>query len=344
MLAVATLAVATLAGTGCQDYQLYQLKDEPGAEDTAGTFAPLVDIEENGALDDTAGELALVVPSVGAANASINVILQYSSFGNAAQGCSFDVAFYPLTGDDGYGSGGTAQTINMPADPGTCAFTLFDPDDTGTGGSMTVRGTVDAGAELHAYNESYDITLTRQESDDGSLRYRWEGCDRSVFPFAQALSLSGSGEEGGIDAFDLPDVIAVGPDVIQTYPTDSDLDLGVLPLSLAQPFDWQWDWSAAFPSTAEGPVTVAQMFMIRNARTSDNRMLEALACKPAEDGGLTVDPEDLGQLSPDPGDGSTYAGAQLDTYFYGATADAPWGQTLRAQSLISMSGLLRLSP
>lgn len=343
--AVGLLALAaTVRGAGCQDYELTGLKEDADTLDTASSFEPDADAEDTGPEGEGAGDGEVVEPAEEQANASINLIFQYSSFGNTAAGCVFDVAFYPVTEDDGYGSGGTAQTIDLPTEPGTCAFTRFDPDDTGTGGSMTVRGTDDAGAELHAYNGAYDIPLRRQESEDGTVRYRWEECTHSGFPFAQTLSLRGDGKAGGIAAFDLPEVIAVGPDVIQNHPSPEDLDRGVLPTSLAQPFDWQWAWSAGFPSTAEGPVAVTQMFVIRNARTADNQLLEALACKPTEDGGLTVDPSDLGQLTPDPGDDSTYGAAQLDTYFEGAAAEAPWGETLRAQSLISLSGLLRLSP
>lgn len=340
---VAALAAALL-GAGCQDYALSGLKEDADTLDTASSFDPAADAEETGPEGEGAGEGEVVEPAEEEANASINLIFQYSSFGNTAAGCVFDVAFYPVTEDDGYGSGGSAKTIDMPADPGTCAFTRFDPDDTGTGGSMTVRGTADAGAELHAYNGSHDITLRRQESEDGTLRYRWEECAHSTFPFAQTLSLRGDGEPGGIEAFDLPEVIAVGPDIIQNHPAEADLDRGILPTSLAEPFDWEWEWSADFPTTSEGPVQVVQIFVIRNARSSDNQLLEALACMPTKDGELTVDPADLGQLTPDPGDDSTYGAAQLDTYFQGADADAPWGETLRAQSLISMSGLLRLSP
>lgn len=311
-------AVSILAMlAACQDYEPDPGKDDSGADDSA---------------------------TVATANASINLILQYTDFGNRAQSCYFGVAFYRVSEDDGYADGGTAQTITMPTEPGTCAFTLFDPDDTGMGGSMTVLGTLDAGPELHAYNDAYNIELVREESEDGSLRYRWDACGRDGFPFAQTLSLRGAGVEGGIASFDLLDVIAVGPDLIQGFPRFSDVEDGVLPHSLSQPLDWEWSWSAPFPSTSEGPVAMSEMFVIRNARSADNQILESLACMPSEAGALTVAPADLAQLTPDPGDHSIYANGQLDAFFYGAPSLAPWGQTLRAQSLISVSGVLRLSP
>lgn len=339
------LLLTVLTGTsllaGCYDYRLGGVKDASGAGDTALEYDPTVDTADIPSGGDTSG--VVPIPSI-ASNASINVIFQYSSFGNSGGNCVFDVAFYTVANDDGMGDGGTAQTISMPADPGTCAYTRFDPDDTGSGGSMTVQGTLDAGPELHATNASFDITLTREESDDGSLRYHWNDCKREDFPFAQALSLSGEGVDGAIPAFDLPDVIAVGPDVIQHVPAMDDLELGILPQSLSEPLEWVWGWSAGFPSTAEGPVAFSEMFILRNARSSDNQLLESLACLPVADGSLTVSAADLAQLTPDPGDDSTYAAGQLDATFAGAEAEAPWGQTVRAQSLISMSGLLRLSP
>ncbi len=328
-----------LGATGCDDYLLGGGKGVPGGD--SGSDGYNADTGSNGGNGgDTSG--VVTNPEI-TSNASINVMLQYSGFGSDATNCMFDVAFYTVAGDDGYGSGGTAQMITMPTDPGTCAFTSFNPDDTGTGGSMTVLGTMDAGDELHASNGSFDLSLTKQTQSDGSIRYHWGACDQASFPFAQALTLTGTGVDGGIAAFSLPDVIAVGPDITQVTPATSQLDLGILPVSVSQPLDWAWAWSAAFPSTSEGPVGVSQTFVIRNQRTSDNQLLEALACMPTHDGSMTISAADLSQLTPDPGDNSTYASAQVDTYFMGAPSVAPWGQTVRAQSLISISGLLRLS-
>ncbi len=335
----AVLPIFTLT-FGCADYALHQHKDTPAAGDTGDTFDP-----DGDSATDSGGDTSGEVPAMDiASNASIQVIFQYSNFGADAQPCTFDVAFYTVADDDGYGDGGTGQTITMPSTAGTCAFTSFDPDDAGSAGSMTVLGTLDAGDELRATNADHDITLAKESGEDGSVRYRWNGCTQAEFPFGQALSLSGDGAEGAIPAFDLADVIAVGPDVTQTAPAASDLDLGILPHSVSDPLDWQWTWSGGFPTTSEGDVAVSQMWVLRNQRRSDNALLEALACMPLTDGALTVPADDLSQLTPDPGDDSIYASAQLDTYFSGAEADAPWGQTVRAQSLISVSGILRLSP
>ncbi len=278
------------------------------------------------------------------ADASVNLIFQYSNFGDDTGKCSFDVAFYTVEEDDGYGDGGTGQTITMPSDAGTCAFTELDPDDPGTGGSMTVQGTLDAGPELQATNADISLLLAREEADGGALTYHLDDCTRDTFPFGQTLSLSGIGVPGEIPAFNLRDVISVGPDIHQQVPAPDDLDNGVLPQSLSEPLEWDWEWGGPFPTTSEGEATVSEMFVLRNRRSSDDQIFEALSCMPTEDGALTVPPEELAQLTPDPGDDSTYASAQLDAYFAGAAADAPWGQVLRAQSLITLSGILRLSP
>ncbi len=339
-----SLPVALLLVSGCSDYTLTGMKEysglgDSGAEFEADTGGASVDIPEG----DSAAT-SVVEATESSANASINVIFQYVTFGQEASACSFDVAFYAVSEDDGFGGGGTAQTIALPTSAGTCAFTRFDPDDTGTGGSMTVQGTLDAGAELHASNADYDVTLSREENEDGSVRYRWNDCTEDTFPFAATLSLSGTGVDGGISAFTLTDAIAVGPDMTQLAPAASDLDAGILPQSVTEPLSWEWSWSADFPATSEGAVEVSELFVLRNQRRADNQLLEALACQPSTDGALTVSAADLSQLTPDPGDDSTYACAQLDARFSGAEADAPWGQTLRAQSLISVSGLVRLAP
>ncbi|MSQ03198.1 MAG: hypothetical protein EXR71_15125 [Myxococcales bacterium] len=344
-VAAAALLLAVSLLVSCSDYQLAVSKDAYAMSDTSSEYDVRGETSED-IVDDASGLVDVVEADSGevSANASINLIFQYSNFGNDAGRCVFDVAFYELAEDDGLGDGGTAQTITMPETAGTCAFTMFDPDDAGSGGSMTVLGTLDAGAELHVTNDTFDITLARSEGADGSVRYRWDTCSHDAFPFAQTLSLIGTAVDGPILAFDLPDVIAVGPDVVQQVPATTDLEAGILPQLLSLPLEWQWGWSAAFPSTSAGAVDVFQMFVLRNQRSADDQLLESLACMPTADGSLTVPAADLAQLTPDPGDDSTYATAQLDTYFSGVAAEAPWGHTLRAQSLISMSGLLRLSP
>lgn len=339
------LPVLLLVVSGCSDYSLTGMKAYSGLGDSGSEFdADTGGWTEYAETDDTAGASLVEAEEteVASANASINVIFQYVSFGAETSGCSFDVAFYEPAEDDGFGSGGTAQTITMPEVAGICAFTRFDPDDTGSGGSMTVLGTLDAGAELRATNTDYDITLAREESADGSIRYRWSECSHDTFPFGQTLSLSGAGTGVAIEAFTLTDAIAVGPDIVQHVPATADLDLGILPQSLTTTLDWEWSWSTDFTSTSEGAVTMSEMFVVRNVRREGDRLLEALACMPATDGALTVTAADLSQLTADPGDDSTYACAQLDARFSGAEAEAPWGQTVRAQSLVSVSGLLRL--
>lgn len=85
-------AVSILAPlAACRDYHLSEQKDRSSAEDTAGAFDPEVDSGADSDLGDTAVDLAAFVETDLSANASINVILQYTSFGNDSQSCVFDV-------------------------------------------------------------------------------------------------------------------------------------------------------------------------------------------------------------------------------------------------------------
>lgn len=330
---------------GCQDYQLQGAKLDPGPEDTGGAFDPGLDTAsaETPEVYDGEGELEIEEPSGEEAQASFHVVFQWGAFGRTVGRCQFEAAFYALEEDDGLGDEPSGQQMNMPEEAGTCAFTDYDPDEAGEPGDMSIRGTLDAGPSLRVYDEGWEIELTSSVDGDGNIRYNWTECERETFPFGRTLGISGPGVSGGIGAFDLDDLIVVGPDHVVLEPAEEDLDSEILPHSLSEPFVWSWDWATPLPVSPEGEVTPDLMFVLRNARRSDNALLESLACMPEEDGIVVVDPEDLAQLTPDPGDGSTYGSAQLDATFEGASVETPWGQTGRVRSMISMSGLLRLS-
>lgn len=327
---------------GCQEYQLIGPKLGVGEWPVGAASAPDTDVfDYTGALDDL-GMVALPdpIPTEVEAEASINLRFEYGDFGERVSACSAEVAFYTISEDDGYGDGNTAGTITQPEDAGTCAFTALT-DTSGSGGSLSVRGSVDAGESLRMWGAAR-LDLPRQESGD-ALTYS-TNCSAETYPFGHTLSLSGNGVAGGIGTFTLHDVVAVTPDIRQTAPTDADLDAGILPQSVSEPMDWGWEWTGPFPTTADGPAETSQMFYIRNMRRDDNAIFEAIACMPDEDGWLTVPAEMMSLLTPDPGDDSLYASAQLDTYVYGVEGDAPWGETVRVQSKVVLSGLVRLTP
>jgi hypothetical protein len=105
---------------------------------------------------------------------------------------------------------------------------------------------------------------------------------------------------------------------------------------------WEWALDGAAPETSEGGMTRSEMFVLRNTRRADNFVLEAIACLPAELGRVEVPVELLSQLTPDPGDDSTYAAGQADVYWKGGAVVTAWGSLAKVQTLVSLSGELRL--
>ncbi len=318
----------------CSDYALHAkspgstLPDTPGTEwelDT-GLLSASAPPEDSGG-DAVAG---------GHIDAAFNVAIQYSNFGATLGRCQIEVAFYEPATDDGTG-GGHGDEIALPALPGTCSYTTFDPDEAVIEGSMNVRGTLEAGDFL-ALDDGDSVPLPAQEHTDGTVTYALAGCAREAFPFGRTFDVAAEGS--AIPAFILDEAVAVGPDLGRTLPLEREIVAGRVTQSLSEPLEWGWERLHAMPETSAGPVVPREMFIVRHARREDDRLLETLACMPSDEHGVVISAADLALLSPTTD--STYAYGQIDAYSDGLAVEAPWGQLVKVRSLVSWSGELVL--
>ena len=319
----------------CVDYNLYALSQKHAIPDTPESEWAL----DTGASDWAGGsgeDSAEVTVAEATIDASFNVAIQYSNFGDTLGRCQIEVAFYEPDAGDGTG-GGTGEVIAMPTEPGTCAYTDFDPDAELVAGSMNVRGTLEAGSALTLVDDS-TVSLPALDHADGTVTYALVPCSRENFPFARTFDVVGEG--AGIPTFTLSEAVAVGPDLGRTLPVDDAIVLGRVTQSLAEPLEWAWERLHDAPETSEGPVIPTEMFVVRHARLSDNRLLEALACLPFDERGIVISVADLGQLSPTTE--ATYAYGQIDAMWDGLPVAAPWGQIVKVRSLVSWSGEITL--
>ena len=314
----------------CVDYNFYAMAqkhaipDDPESEWALDTGASEWEGSGEDSVDSTVAEATI--------DASFNVAIQHSTFGDTLGRCQVEVAFYEPDGGDGTG-GGSGTVIAMPTIPGTCAYTAFDPEAEDVAGSMNVRGTLEAGSALTLADDA-PVSLPAVDHDDGTVTYAMEACSRETFPFARTFDVVGEG--AGIPAFTLSEAVAIGSDLGRTLPLDDAIVLGRVTQSLTEPLEWGWTRLHDAPETSEGPVVPSDMFIVRHARHADNRLLEALACLPTDEHGIVISAADLGQLSPTTE--ATYAYGQIDTYSDGLPVAAPWGQFVKVRSLVSWSG------
>lgn len=332
---VALLGAALLGG--CSEYGIVSPKDTPTPTPADTGYVPEVDsAAEDVPVDETP---AAEVPLENI-QASFNAILQYNRFGAEVGRCDLEIAFFVPEEGDGTG-GGEGRSMTMPTEPGTCAYTWFDPEEEVAAGAINLRGTLPAGDAVTLTDDA-PIALDAVADDHGNVTYLLEDCRRETFPFTRRFDASAPGVEGGIPAFTLPSAVGVGPDVTRVLPEDDALDREALPVPLDEPLVWEWALDGDAPETSEGGMTRSEMFVLRNNRRADNFVLEAIACLPAELGRVEVPVELLSQLTPDPGDDSTYAAGQVDVYWNGGAVVTAWGSLAKVQTLVSLSGELRL--
>lgn len=321
------LLFASILAGACQDYALYAHDGDGDKLDLEVDFEPEV-------AEDVAD------PYV---DASFSVVHQRTSFGSDTTICWIQAAFYEAGGDDGQGSGGDGQVIEIPSEPGTCAYTAFT-DEAVADGSMQVRGTVDAGRALGLIGEDRILRLDRDVNQDGQPVYAMASCSDSAFPFGETFDVfaPGSAQAEGLDGFTLRDAVAVGPDIRRVEPGDEAVADGQLHHDNDEPLRFAWEHLHDPPITSSGEVVSSPLLFLRNTRRGENRTFEALACRPEFDGAVEVPVETLAMLTPDDGSGETYVQAQIDVTWSGESVTAPWGQVLKIQSLVTFGGVMNL--
>lgn len=336
---IALALVLMELAAGCSDYGIFGRKGARGPESWADGDGTDTASADDGSDDTGRATTQIDFPET---DASFNVAYQYGAFGGSQGRCQVEIAFFQPTTDDGSG-GSSGQSISMPSAPGECAFTSFDLDGTVADGSMNIRGTWTAGDSL-TLDDGATIPLPKVPHDDGTLTYALADCRHDTFPFARAFDVVAPGGDGGLPGFTLEAAVGVGPDLVRVLPDDAHLDQGILDQSVSEDMEWAWEYASDPPETAEGPMVSQEIFLLRNNRRSDNATLEAVACYPAATGELVVPVDMMSQLTPDPGDGSLYASAQVDVYWDGGDVQTQWGQLVKVRSLITLSGELRLAP
>lgn len=307
----------------CNDYRL-------GKAERQG----VVDVGDTGALPSVEEDVLAI------ADGSAHATLQRASWGSFPTQCALEVAFTvpaePVDPEEGPSTPGVF--IEVPDEPGTCAYTAFSLDDTHAADPIGVRGSVDAGASVQLADSEGALGLTRVEGSDG-IRYRRDDCTPASWPGGRTLDLSvpGSAREGGLPAFTMREVVAVGPDIRRVQPTDADLTGDTVVHPHGTSFTLAWEEIGPRPVLDGRPVVPAEILFFRHIELSEGRIFEALACRARESGRFEVTAADMAKLAPD--DALTYVAAQVDLQWYADRIPDTWG-SLDSRGVTSLSGRL----
>jgi hypothetical protein len=305
----------------CSDYRVSTSDDAHGKSSWA---------------DDTGVPVETEIAAL--AEGTAHADIQRASWGDAPPSCLLEVAFRVPEDDPEPVFGRVAE---VPDEPGSCALTRFDADETQAAAPLGARGMVDAGEVVQLADAAGAIALARREDANG-VRYRRDDCRAEDWPGGRVfdLSASGSAREDGLPAFTLPDVVTVGPDVRRVLPSTAQLGGNVLVHPRATPLRLAWEETGPRPVLGDREVEPHVVVWLRHVERSENRPFEVLACIPDEDGAFEVPVETLAAFTPDPED-LAYMVAQVDLRWNMATYPAGWG-TLRTGGMTSLSGFVEL--
>lgn len=299
---------------------------------------------------------------------AFDVAFQENRYGLNTSRCQVQVAFSPLD-DIASSMPGIAGPpppsgqINFPDEPGTCAFSELerpDPGDGpteggGSGGSSSpgdapqddwqVSGSVVGPSAVWMRHDAGDLLLETADLGGSGLRYELTDCGRDRFPFSTTLGLDvpDADDPDGVHAFNVPDLVAVGPRVIIEAPLP--VDDRQPSHDPREPLSIRWTLDGPDPRIDGDPLPPSvrvQILSQDHAREETDRWL---VCWPDEEGWFDVSPDDMAPLVEGRGDPAVW-GTQIGVHseVLGPEQLTPWGRTVQVRAHVSAGGGINLVP
>jgi hypothetical protein len=200
---------------------------------------------------------------------------------------------------------------------------------------------VDAGETVQLADGEGALALPRVERSDG-IRYSRVDCTEDSWPAGRVFDLSASGtsRREGLPAFTMTQAVVVGPDVQRLQPEDWRLEREELQQPQDSALVLEWREVGPRPVVGGTPMAPDEVVVLRHMEVSEQRIFEALACRPAVSGYMEIPPEDLQRFSPDT-DGTTYVNAQVELRWRARLEPASWGPMF-SEGMTTFSGILKL--
>jgi hypothetical protein len=273
------------------------------------------------------------------------------------------------------------DTVTIPDQPGTCAVSHLsppgDPDAAGgepgsPGGSSEepadgadggnsgahedgdtqpgdadddwqVRGGLLGPDEVFVTDDLVNLTLDGVMIDGGGLRYELADCDADHFPFSSSLALdvAASSDPQGVHAFEMDDLIAVGPRLTIEAPLH-DEHTGFPEFRTDQDLPVRWAFDGDDPVVDGEPATPAvliKLFVQDETHTEGERWL---VCAPDQEGWFDIPAADLADLYDGIEEPERWR-TSLDVHseLAGREQETPWGELMQVRAHVSSGAPLQ---
>lgn len=284
-----------------------------------------------------------------------DVALQRGSYGAEVGRCQVQVAFEPVLYGDSTAEddppAGEPWTVNIPDEPGTCAFTEEPLPDEGSeagdaGDNWYVSGSLDGPPWVELQGSGVDLVLEPVEAEDGRVRYELppDLCTDEDFPVGQVFDLVvPEGERAdSMPGFTVLEALAVGPDVYLTSPSIEDLDTDRVSHPVGDDLDVAWELAGDLPVVAGDELAPEIQLKLYNQDEEHELPSEWLVCLPEDDGAFTVSADELAALTVNPSEGEDrwYASVTVHSSTTTPPFETPWGEPVQLRAHVSEGGFV----
>ncbi len=276
---------------------------------------------------------------------SFNSWTQQRAWGPGEPCCDLEVAFLEVEEDDGFAAG-DGCVIEVPDEPGACAISRFDRDEQQAQGCMHVQGSLSAGASVLMSDGERTFELVQDPPGGESVVYRIPTCPEAGHPEGVSLDLLVPGGEANdpVPGFALDDTLGVGPAFALVLPDPDGIETEMLPVPTDEDLELAWEHLSEIPWLSGGGLWRDTTVFIRN-QEQDMFLFEALACRPDEEGALTIPADVLSQLTAPPGGepGLYHTSLQIDVRYTSDGVPMPFGSISGVRSGVSLTGVIQLA-
>jgi hypothetical protein len=275
----------------------------------------------------------------------------YGGWGNEVPSCNIEISLtepadpdtLPEPSDTGEAT--APQVIEIPDDPGTCVLSSF-VQDTGAPDEPYTPEPIAASPYAYLYGEEEDFVLVVDDAqlEMGKAVYTMESCSYENFPFEAVFDFELPAKTGGFGDLYIQDLVYVGPNLAVYEPEVAEDDQF---LAFGQDDNLYAEWAVLgeAPTFGDEQAIFSSTVVVRNTRSSDEFLFEALACVPETNtSSFTFGPDQWYALVPNHSTVKVpnYSTFQIDAQYHRPTFENAKANIDLMPSVVSFSGMFHL--